>query len=68
MVALSATFHGQTISLRNVPRLLYDLPYLQKKNMIKVDPASHQLFQYAHWIFKRQDVAYVVKIKTEPTY
>jgi hypothetical protein len=68
MVALSSTFHGHNISLRNVPLLLYDLPYLQKKNMIQVDPASHQLFQYAHWIFKRLDVAYLVKIKTELTY
>jgi hypothetical protein len=43
------------ISLRNVRQLLHDLPYLQKKNMIKVDPAYLLNFQYALWIFKGQD-------------
>jgi hypothetical protein len=43
-----------TISVRNV-QLLYDLPYLQKKIMIKVDPAYLFNFQHALWIFKGQD-------------
>jgi hypothetical protein len=44
-----------TISVRNVRQLLYDLPYLQKKIMIKVDPAYLFNFQHAVWIFKGQD-------------